>query len=278
MSQRRRKSGPGLTLFAFQDIIMSTSGIVIMIVLLLTLELVEQRTSSVQATDLFENTKLFDEVKETETKLNELRERLNQFDETIRTDPALSPRDLNRQIQDLRVQSDALAETVNDLQTELNTSSTRDGRLSEEQRKLQLFRQNLSVVEQEESRLRAEIETLTTENRPIFKFPQRDRRNGWLAVVSSSTVEIAPLGRVARPVIFQSKMSSLDFTDAADRFVRWIDKENATSAFFYLIVRPDGVEVFSKIADKLDQRSIRYGFDLTGSDQVILNAERGAAP
>lgn len=276
MSKRRRKSGPGLTLFAFQDIIMSTSGIIIMIVLLLTLELVERKTSGSQSVAPFEIRKIADEIELIETKIISLQERLKQSDEIVQTASDLSPGDLRRQIDELQGQSDALTQTVNKLQVEWKAASSRNGRLTQEQRELLSTRKTLAGLKREQSRIQAEIETLVTENRPIFKFPQRDRRSGWLTVVASDKVQVAPLEKAARPVTFQSKPGLLNSRNAAELFLQWIDAENATSAYFFLIVRPDGVEAFTQIAEKLDQRSIRYGFDLTGQDQVILNAERGA--
>ncbi len=245
---------------------MSTSGIIIMIVLLLTLELVERESkdeqSMVETVDIAE---ISAEVQTTEEQIENLQQQLEQTDQIIQTASTLSPGDLSRQIRNLNLQNDELERSVSELNRQWKTTSLQQGEMSDELKKLLETRKALADLNREESKLKTEIDTVVTENRPVFSFPQTDRHSGWLVVVSKNKFEAAPLEKASRPIGFKSRSS----------FLRWIGSQKSTAKFF-LVVRPDGIDTFDRIREQFDRSSVRYGFDLTGQNQVILNADRGA--
>ena len=118
----------------------------------------------------------------------------------------------------------------------------------------------------------------TAENRTIFTLPKGAQKEGWLAVIDSTQITVAPIGRAARPTTFVATGLALFGSSAADNFEKWIDEQRLGSAYFLLLIRPEGYKTFDEVQPFLETKRISHGFDLIGDDQVIFHPERGAAP
>ena len=63
--------------------------------------------------------------------------------------------------------------------------------------------------------------------------------------LDSQQISAAPLGRAAKPLVFESAGFAIFKKTAADTFVDWLTQQNLQSTYFLILVSPDGPKVFS---------------------------------
>lgn len=85
------------------------------------------------------------------------------------------------------------------------------------------------------------------------------------------------LTRAEWPQVFVSTGVILK-TTAADALAEWIDRDRLRSAYFLVLIRPNGLRTFDALEETLRGKSISFGFDLIDADRTVLHPERGAAP
>lgn len=270
----RRRTHPTISLFAFQDVIMSVSGIIIVVVLLLALELVERPAvgqpggSAAVARELAAATE------------SALRERalheaaLADADRLVREAAQVSPDELRRRIESERNESARLEGEISKLQEQIVA-------LEGELKELEVRRFDSAVTQAElaaataaADELRDTIERERSENRPLFSLPHGMNRQGWIAVVSGTEISVAPLGRSAPPQTFRA--GGLFGSSQTSAFMDWIRASDLSGAYFLLLIRPDGISAFADLQEEFDLLGISYGFDVVAADQLVLHPERGA--
>ena len=271
----RRRSRPTMTLFAFQDVIMSVSGIIIVILLLLTLELIQQPGQQAAAANLDLSGDFQHAIDEAARDIAQIESELTKADRLIRESTHESPDELRRRIGQGRDEIERLQQENQRLAGQLE--ALRD---AEKQAKLRQFengddQERLDALQAEVAVTAEQIEQERIEDRPLYSAPRGFSGSGWVAVISANRVAVAPLGVAAEPTVFTTS-GGLFRSDPSKQFLNWIDARAASSAYFLLLIRPDGVESFERIQQGLDERAVSYGFDVVGANQVVLHPERGA--
>jgi len=276
---RRGRSGPAISLFAFQDIITSVTAIVIVIVLFLALDLVRRKQSdhsdsSDSIVDAVED--VTGRISELEAEITALKAEVSRSADSLSTVAQFSPAELqaaverNKQaIQDLHAAQRRLEERQRQWLTRKTETLALKFDSQSKTEKIRKF--------QNESRdLRRQIEQLRDDPRPVFSLPKGLDKSGWLAVVESDVISVAPLGRPAKPISFRQRSLDLLGGTATDAFVKWIQDENLRSDYFLLLVRPAGATQFDELDMALIRQKIAHGFDVIAAKLQILHPERGA--
>jgi len=271
----RRKTHPTITLFAFQDVIMSVSGIIVVLVLLLSLELIQKPEQSAAAAAPAVVEQLRAEIERAAAAAAELEARLQANDEQIRQSAALSPADLQRQIDDFTADSEQLATETAALQSQLDDLQQRERALRIEAAERSDVHEQADDARQTADDLERQLETERAENRLVFELPRGFNKQGWIAVISANEVSVAPLGRASPPRTFTAE-GGLFGSSAESRFLEWTSSLRQSDLYLLLMIRPDGTSAFESIVVELDRRGIPYGFDLVPAGQTLLHPERGA--
>lgn len=276
---RRRRSRTVVSLFAFQDIITSVSGIIIVLVLLLTLELIDRPQAEGSPSSRAVADQIEQAIASAEQDLEALRETTGSTDELIREVANSPPAALRDQIGNLE-------QRIAQLQAQLALHREQAKQLEKAEEAAELQRFDLKETLESLDQARREVQTLETQldeerrdNRLVYALPRGFEKEGWLALVEQHQIAVAPIGREAKPIFFTgTKLGPLTVSSAADRFIEWITGQGASSTYVLLLVRPGGVEDFQKIDQQLTDRGIAFGFDLVGADESVLHPVRGAAP
>jgi hypothetical protein len=275
---RRGRSGPAISLFSFQDIITSVTAIVTVIALLLALDLVQKKQSQASDSSAEMAVILQERLEQVESELRQLQTAAATTDDLVRAAAATSPAELRNEI----AQRES---AIEELQRERARLEQQGARLkSQEKEKLAEQFDMQPLKDQRTQALRAaevleqQIAEEAADNRPIFTLPKGLQKEGWLAVISDREIAVAPIGRAARPLKFTASGIALFGSSAADNFEKWINEQRLSGAYFLLLVRPEGDEVFDSTQSMLSGKSISHGFDLISADQPILHPERGAVP
>lgn len=264
----RGNSGTPVSFFAFQDIITGVSGILIILVLLLTLELIEQpdaeaNTPPARAADARSA------LAAAEAERDEIRSELVGEGDAVRIAAAASAGSLHTEIEDLRAE-------IARLTAELERLTSVASALKASSKAIEVRRfdtaetvADIEAAERRADELRKEIEAAKKDDRLLFTLPKGLNKNGWLAVVSGTFVEVAPIGREAQPISFSGSSSS-------NSFLMWARERR--SDYFLVLVRPSGIAGFDEIDEEFRQQGFSYGYDVIGEAQEVLHPVRGAAP
>lgn len=266
MRKRGRQSRP-ISLFGFQDIIVSVSGVVIVMVLLLMLELVE-RPARPAETDFGETaSELRAAVAEARAKRDRLRSQLSDLDRVVDRAGTTSPLEL-------RAETDQAAAEIDKLQQELprlkQDAQELEQKFQQQREALTDIQADLEEARKQVAETESELKKAQDNRRTILSLPRGFDKEGWLVVAAGDRVSAAPLQRPAEPTVFRGRL----LTDPAEQFVDWADERQAR--YFFVLVRPGGIAAFNEIRKWFESDGVDYGFDLAGSDQVFLDPKRGA--
>ena len=274
---RRRRSGSPVSFFAFQDIITAVSGIFIVILLVLTLELI-QRPTLAQSVTVAVNSDLETSAEEARTELERLESVLDDSDQLIRELSELTPQETERQIRVVRRKIDELQQDLERLQEQRQQLAEAKKRVDVEHFDQKADREQLAELKRRIEELKRELDREQTTERPIFALPRGVTKQGWVVVVSGAVIQAAPMNRVQQPLSFTSDGKKLFSDSAVDQFIAWTHNRDAGSAYLLILVRPSGLKAFETLRPQLAINGILFGFDLVGTDETILDPVRGAVP
>jgi len=267
---RRRRASP-FSLFAFQDIITATTGIVILLTLLLTLELLMRGATSAQLVSAQLVRQAEEAVAALAEQAAELRQRVEAGHENVSELVAADAQDIERKIRDLQNQ---IALAQREVQSLSETAAER--RKLEEDALAQKFdrqedQQRATQLAEEIRRIEAEIAQMQRDNTLYFNPPPESGLLAWLVEIAGSQVVAARAG--------QHSQAEHTFRgdDAAQQFIRFANTRSSTAEYFVLLVRPSGTAAFDIIREELDDESFRYGIDLIGEQQVVIGATQPEA-
>jgi len=275
---RRGRSGPTISLFAFQDIITSVTAIVTVITLLLALDLVQQKESQSEDTSGRIAADLVARLDAAQSELALLRAAADLTDGLVREVAATSPAELRTEISQRESAIAELQRELSRLERQRQQWLAREKEELAESFDLEPMRQQLANAVTSADQVDLQRASEQSENRTVFTLPRGFQREGWIAVLDAQRITVAPLGRPAKPIVFTASGLPLIGTTAAHALVQWIERQQIQSAYFLLLVRPDAATMFDEVHELLTNQPIAHGFDVIDSDRSIIHPERGAAP
>ena len=265
---RRRTGSMPFSLFAFQDIITSVTGIMILVTLMLVLDFLEKVEGAPQQ----QSHQVIDEVRSTLSKVAlevaTLEANLDQQDDV--------PNDLVvLDVSTLSSRLSSVSDVNTTLETELQQVRRLQDRTSESLASWQQRSEDSNSMLNEIERLREQIESnqnkidrLKTSNRVIFTVPQTGGEKPWLVEIGEGQIRVAEMGLSSPPQSFQ--------TD--DAFFSWLSARNPRNEYLVVLVSPESVDRFDGLANSLFEKRFPYGVNLLRSGQSAIDAETGAAP
>lgn len=270
MSRRDRSQQP-FSLFAFQDIITSVTGIIVMITLILTLELLQREPDAPAAQTKRLIEQLRPALAAAEKEVAALAAQLAGGQSTLAEAAKLSPSRLEKD----RYET---VQAVAQLERETAALESQAERL-DRQRETQAAEWNaragdratLEQLQAELAELKAEREQLERQNRVVYN-PTDAGQTAWLVEVAGDRLTAAQAGASAPPLAFDATVSLL----RQRAFFNWAEARAAEGGYFVLLVRPQGIKAFDALREGLRDRRLDFGFDLIGRDVVVIDPAKGA--
>lgn len=270
MARRVRSGGPAFSLFAFQDIITCVMGIMLLLTLILSLQVVvtpsrgltpqmEVRADSLAA----ETTSLLAEIAAMEAQLTEQakllnsgaiinRELLERTQQAAAVDLARSSEDINR---------------INMLVE--NAESTMEGveakhKLSEDDLKA------VPELQSEITQLSKALEEITSGRRRIYNRHDSKAGTCWIVELTSATsISVAAMDRPEETRDFPSVTALLE----------WIEPQAGGDSVLMLLIKPDAAGEFVELNKRLIEIKIPFGFDLLPQEAVsVEKTKEGGMP
>lgn len=274
---RRGRSGPAISLFAFQDIITSVTAIILVVVLFLVLDLLQRKQSTLQTLTKTVREDLSARITELDAEIATLRKETHQTGALMAEVAEFSPSELQAEIADLE-------RALLDLQTQQRSQDQRyqigSARLKTAiagEFDLRPRQQELAETKRALRNLKAQLEATRQDPRTIFALPKGLNKQGWIAVIEADVISVAPLGKPAKPLEFRRSGFQFLSHSASDAMMSWIKSQHLEAAYFLLLVRPGGAAAFDSVHSALTARSIAHGFDVINATRPILHPEQGAA-
>ena len=273
---RRRGQSPAISLFAFQDIITSVTGILVFLTLMLALELLDRQNNRPGTSTAFLTEALRESVQRAAQERDLLTEKANRVNRALSRVAEYSSHEMEREDRENK-------QSLGQIQAK---SHLLDNRLQEISR-LQTAAEAKSFDRRTDrealTRLRAEIERLKEKadqdaerNTVHYRFARGTHREGWLVEVGANRIAVVPLGREAGPVLFEREAGPLAelLRGGVHRdFLRWVE-DGRSSVYYLFVIRPSGIGEFQHIESAFRGAGRKFGLDLIGEDQTAIGPQQ----
>lgn len=268
---RRRTSQAAFSLFSFQDIITSVTGIMILITLLLSLELIN-RVQSTPSQQTVEQQTLTQEV------IDQLRQQLVSLENTapataevdLKGLPSLDPDQLRRQAEAHEQQARELERQIAAAQTRaFEKAREAEAASTEAQSDAEAAREALEDVEKQLADVEARIAQVRSRERVFFR-PGNPEVTTWLVEAKAESLTVARLGVSAPPTTYT----------LIHEFAAWSNGLSPQENDFLLLVRPGGENRAKKCEELLRQgaegRGFQVGLQVVPEGRIVIDPQTGA--
>lgn len=282
MSSRLRSlNSTKISFFAFQDIITSVSGILILVTLILATELDRPSSQASQSADPEIERKL-SETLQRQLEADARNQSLQDLLKTAETAPASEKIEaditqLRKQLAEEKNRHAALAKQLASSQSDIEA---RDRTLGLTSIKDQIQQANLDTeaIKRQEARVRAEMprleEIVASVQSTLLKLHERDGKL-WLIPDQSSTAKEPVLVMVSKSGIKIERFDHPDevktFDDASARsaFRDYLSKAKSKDQYFVFLVRPSGISQFERLLKMARDDHFDVGFDALEEDKEV---------
>ncbi|MBI2826548.1 MAG: hypothetical protein HYX69_17895 [Planctomycetia bacterium] len=269
---RRHRSSP-FSLFSFQDIITSVTGIIILLTLILALELVTRKPSAQGGSSPDNSEQLRESIAEAAAESAQLEEALEKRTARVQELAAASPQQLAREKRDVEQEVQRLEAEVQQLVRQAETTSREKKEAVAKSEDRELDRKELKQREATLRSLAEKLKDLKRKDHLIYNLSRDAGKRAWLVDVSPDKLAAAPLGEAVPPTVFEESSAFA----RARSFIDFTKRRDPKTEYFVFLIRPAAVETFADIRLKLEGSGFDIGFDVIGSGQTVLDPKTGAS-
>ncbi|MDO5580226.1 MAG: hypothetical protein Q4G69_03760 [Planctomycetia bacterium] len=258
---KKKKISNPFSLFAFQDIITSVSGIFIFLTLLLALDLVSRvLNASMDTPAPREN---FEKMKEA----------VKTFSDEIKKGNELIAKKIADQAVFLNLSEEQLAEINRDLEKQIKETRQEMERLKKNYTALEKEEKNIPLYENDLKRLQKKLSDLQKQNIELDKqieIVQNNKMNFFSRESGhKETPWVVDLCGTKTTVLSLSQKIRKDFPDHK-AFLRWIRGCNRQTEYFILVVRPSACEFCGEVQDDITKAGFKIGVEIIGENEEII--------
>jgi hypothetical protein len=272
MTRRGRGRSP-FSLFSFQDIITCVSGIIILITLMLAVELSQRKQGSPRIQTAQLAAKLREAIADAQAEAARLEAWLKRGEIKAEELAGVSVSALQHDLFAVNEQIKSLEAEIASLQKQAQAVAEKDEKLQAKRFDREKDDKKRAEEELKVSDLEKKLLQVRHQNRVFYNPRMADGKQVWLVQIEGDRVLVAPAGSTARPNIFSQRFSMFQQSG----FEKWLTNRSPAADFFFLLVRPDGINEFSELRKILIRRGFSIGFDLIGPGQSAVDPEKGAA-
>lgn len=269
---RRHRSSP-FSLFSFQDIITSVTGIIILLTLILALELVTRDPSAPGGSSPDNSERLRQEIAKATEESARLEEVLERGAARVQELAAASPQQLARAKREFEQEVRRLEAEVEQLVQQAGASSREKEEAIAKSEDREDEHKELKRLEATLKSLAEKLKDLKRTDRLIYNLSRDTGKRAWLVDVSPDKLATAPLGEAVPPTLFEGSSASA----RARSFIDFTKLRDPKTEYFVFLIRPSAVDTFADIRSKLESSGFDIGFDVIGPGQTVLDPKTGAS-
>lgn len=265
MPHRRRKNVEAFSLFAFQDIITSVTGIVILITLLLAIELMERVERSPASQTLAMVEMLDTSIEDLEQEKLLLEQQLKSTAIDTSDLPTTDPTELNQLLNTATEEVSYLKERKANAEDELRG---RKVELAKQENSIKTKNETKQLKEMKNQILAAErkLKKIKSQDQMFFKTGTKDKST-WLVEVSQVGYLAAQLGETKAPIRLNT----------GSDFDGWLSGLSPSKDALYLMVKQSGSEgLFYSARESLMSKKIDFGYEVVDETRKVIDPIDGA--
>jgi hypothetical protein len=264
MSRRNRQENP-ISLFSFQDIVTSVTGILILLAIMLAISVITQgatpagQTETVDARELQETKAQLEEV----VKSLEVRMKSNQA--AVNSWLGATKEELGQQQASYQTAARITRENIERLQAEIGLSDEEVKKLMADP-EVQAINAEVRELREKLAKTNKELDELRAGERVFYNF-RTGSQKPWIVQISGGEILACRANERAKAKVFRSAGELLTFARGLP----------ANEQYLVLVVRPSGLAAFDQIKEQCADEEIDVGVELIGEQQVVVDRETGAA-
>lgn len=266
MRPRRRNSAPPISLFSFQDIITSVTGIMILVTLMLGLELVQRTENSPQQKTNELSAEMESTLETVAVEIGTVKEQLRERQQQVMDFAGIDPLALRQELADVEEINQRLAGELSTSERKRREAGHREEAAAAEKTRRDTDRRLVEELQERIKEAQAELRRLKDSNRVIYNPAAGTSKRPWVVEISDQGFLAAEIGKAER---------ALQFADASS-FRRWAARRDSRTEYFVLLIKPTGIDKFDAVSEALKKLNFDLGFDLLTASQTI-DPEQGAA-
>lgn len=263
----RRTQRPGVSFFAFQDIITAVVGIFILITLILVLELVEQ-VEAASAKPTADIEPVLESIATLEDQIEHLTAEVER-----RTTAQAETADINefnreekREQARARVAAaerrrDELRDKVSDVHNRLETAEREGADLAAKEADLQDDRRLLESLKDQAGKRREEVQRLLSDDSPVFRDVTEEGRHVTLIILEGRAVDLRDAGSKSKQMFRGPRR--------LDLMRDWLSQNDLSRRQLFVVIKPGGAGDFTALQTDLDRSGAVYGYNVAGADEQI---------
>lgn len=273
----RRPVDSPLSLFAFQDIITATTGILILITLILCFSIREQRTPE-HVPDVDRDIQAA-RLESLQSEVEILRSESAQLEQRTRLLVGLSAAQLEQLLEATRAANDRTVGMLEKTETERRTLAQDLRSRSVEQAELSANSRKLAELEQKARHRQTELDQINSSNRLVYNFRSSGSQVPWIVEVDGDRLIVARAGVKQPPRVFDDPSITRRLGD----FESWVNSLDRDDRYFVTLVKPAGVSIYAAMGGPrglrpvLEQAGASVGVDLISPDQTVMDPHTGAS-
>ena len=265
MRKRRREETP-FSLFAFQDIITSVTGILLLIMLLLCLSLAAQNLTNDPPVETQESPSVANarQLKDLQERVSQLQETLEQKQRQRELEESLTPELATRRAEALESELKSLEQQIAAIEPSVKAAARQANRKPTAVETSQ--QKSLKIKQMQLKSIQTKLVTLRNSDQMIFSPSPFDSRQAWLVQLEGKYILVAKANSQVKP----QKFSTMTF------FLLWVGKSlRPKTDYFVVFVKPGGVDSYHRLLEKLHDRNFRCGLDVLGREQIVIDPQLG---
>jgi hypothetical protein len=268
MPKVKHNNGSPISLFSFQDIITSVTGIMILIVLLLILSILDKKMveESKSKSAIPQNTKILNaRVKILQKQVEREKLDLKALNNASQSNPKSLSTLLKFQEKEINLKAKNIAE-IKRLKTELKEKSSRIDNLLKKRETLTKEATRISSDCDRDLRIKKEIEFYENKitkieklkNSVLFSVSRQDRKTAFFVICSLDGIEIRTNSGI---LIKKIHDDSNNFSQTIARFKNWLNTRNANKEYLLLILKPSSAGFSPSLMFLLNSQGFEYGLE-----------------
>ncbi len=263
MMRRHRNENP-LSLFSFQDIITSVTGILILLAIMLAIAVVRQKASRPVVDSQLE-------IESLTTQMQALEAELAQLETVVSETDAQLAQWSGRTLDELRTEQASLLATrsheESKLKNQIQAVSDAQQRLKSTVAEAQIAKltKSISEAERQLSEINEKRDQLSSGKRVVYHFRNTASRP-WLVEIAKNQIRVGRSGEKAAPKNFKT----------VGQFVSFVQAQPEDDRYFVLVLKPSGIDHHDRIREELESLDVEIGTELIGEDQTALDSQSGA--
>ena len=257
-----------MSFFAFQDIITSVTGILLLVTLLMTLELITRArfVAEVPAADADELPALRRGIANAEARGAWLRGEVERVGQALASAAAASPL--------------VTAEELQRIEFESNRAAARNDALRARQREVSAA---LARERAEVEKVESDAETRAAKARQLQARAEEFRRSNHVVMLPGNAAGKSPVfvessgeGLVAGTADSDGRVVPTEKwpAGAVDALARWAESRSRTREYFLILVRPDGVATANNAVERLRDAGFDVGWEPIEAAVTVFEASR----